>query len=163
MPILLGDLEPELDQPIRTLSARLWAGVAALAIALAAAVSWGWFGSLSRHLNATGVIASGGVTLFTAHGADAARLAAGERVFVVVGGAALPGHLDAVDPIPQTGTQLSARFGTALPGVPMTGDPVWTATVVLDRPVPTRVAIPVQITVELPDRRPYQVLFGTTS
>jgi len=52
-------VEAELAEPVATISRRLWAGTALLAIVLATAGSWGWFGRWSQHLDATAVVVHG--------------------------------------------------------------------------------------------------------
>jgi hypothetical protein len=48
-----------LDQPVRLLPARLWAGFAALALVVVATVIWGTVATLPQHVSATGVILHG--------------------------------------------------------------------------------------------------------
>jgi len=50
---------PELNQPVRLLSAKLWAGFAALALVVAAAAVWATVASLPQHVSARGVIVHG--------------------------------------------------------------------------------------------------------
>jgi biotin carboxyl carrier protein len=50
---------PELNQPVRLLSAKLWAGFAALALVVAAAAVWATVASLPQHVSAPGVIVHG--------------------------------------------------------------------------------------------------------
>ena len=51
---------PELNQPVRLLSAKLWAGFAALALVVAAAAVWATVASLPQHVSARGVIVQAG-------------------------------------------------------------------------------------------------------
>jgi biotin carboxyl carrier protein len=48
-----------LDQPVRLLSAKLWAGFAALALVVVAAAVWATVASLPQHVSARGVIVHG--------------------------------------------------------------------------------------------------------
>jgi hypothetical protein len=165
----IGEVEPELDQPIRMVGARLWAGFLALTIIVGASVGWGFFGSMSRQLSLSGIVTQAArdtqsvVRVFATSPADAAKLRPGQPVVIGVGGAGLSGHIAKVDPLPSTGAILTAALKTPLPGVVADGSPVWTAEVSLDAPVAVPTLVPVQASVELPSLRPYQVIFGTQS
>lgn len=67
MPAPLDHAGERLDAPVKLLSARLWAGFAALAVAVAATGAWGAVGTLPQHVSASGVIL---------HGADAVSVRA---------------------------------------------------------------------------------------
>jgi hypothetical protein len=168
-PLGIGEIEPELDQPVRIVGARLWAGFLALALFVGVAVVWGTFGSLPRHLSLTGVViqAPGDkvatVQLFVTSATDVGRLHTGDEVVLSLGGIPVSGHLAAIDPFPSTGSQLTGKLSTPLPGVPEDGSPVWTAQVAVNGPLTAPSLVPVQATVVLPSLRPYQVLFGVQS
>jgi len=165
----IGEVEPELDQPIRIVGARLWAGFLALTIIVGSAVGWGFFGSMSRQISLSGIVAQASgdtqsvVRVFATKPADAAKLRTGQSIVIVVGGAGISGHIATVDPLPSTGAILTAALKTPLPGVVADGSPVWTAEVSLDAPLAVSTLVPVQASVELPSLHPYQVLFGSQS
>jgi len=102
------------------------------------------------------------VLLFVAAGAtaDLGRVAAGQRVDVLVGGAVVAGLVSGLDPYPPTDTDLLVWFGTT--DVAGADTAAATVQVALTDDLPAPTFTPVTGSVLTGDRAPYELLLGTS-
>lgn len=140
-----SQLELELSEPVRVLSARLWVAALAVALAVAVGASWIWTGTWPRHLSAPAIVAhgSGPVTARSPSAGSVAELAvtvgepvrAGQTVAVIAGTA---GRASVHAPTSGLVTALplgigdEARVGTALVLIDPVAQPA-TVTLVLQK------------------------------
>jgi hypothetical protein len=151
-----------LDRPVTLIGGRAWAGLLALLIAVAAALTWGILGSVPQQLPLPRLVLTGPrpvAELLVTNPADLEKLVPGRAVVLVVGTKSYPGQLDGLTTTALTASQVVQRIGQPVPGLPVSDlTPVWLATVRVDGQVSA--GRPAQATVELPSLRPYQVVFG---
>jgi hypothetical protein len=151
-----------LDQPVMLIGSRVWAGLLALLIAVGTAIIWGIVGSVPQDVTLQGVVLAGSrptAELLVTNPAELDQLVSGQPVVLVVGSNAYSGRLDGLTATALTASQVVARLGQPVLGLPASDQaPVWLAQVRITGKAPA--GQPAEATVELPALHPYQVVFG---